>query len=1033
MRLTISLLILQSLCFSLQAQQPATVKEYTKSFTTYPFSDPNPIPLSNAVYPYFRYDGFTDKPVNKEWKVVELQNDYISVMILPEIGGKIWAATERKTNKPFIYYNHSVKFRDVAMRGPWTSGGLEANYGIIGHTPNCATPVDYIIKENEDGSVSCIIGVLDLLTRSNWRVEINLPKDKAYFSTRSFWYNSTAQPQPYYHWMNLGLKAKGNLEFVFPGTHYIGHNGEHAEWPVNKDNSKQLNFYEQNDFGGYKSYHVTGKLADFWGAYYHQDQNGMVRFGNYDDKLGRKIWIWGLSRQGMIWEKMLTDTDGQYVELQSGRLFNQNSPRSSYTPFKQVNFAPYATDTWTEYWYPIANTRGISAANRYGALNTIYEKGWLKIYFSAVQSINDSIVVNAGDQKIYGKKISLAPLQTFSDSIQITLNPATLQVSLGGSKLQYQSNPDYLRLNRPVEPLQTFDWKSAQGLYTEAQQLFDQKNYQVAATKLQASLQIQPGFLPALLLKAVMLYRDMQYEEALQQILLCLQVDTHDGAVNYYYGLINAKLGRTTDAIDGFSAATLSQEYKTAAYTELARQQMLQKNYSNALDYTAKAIVYNQYNIDAHMMRAMAFRKNNQSTEAAEALKTIIKYDPLNHFARYETSLLQPTDANKKAFTTLIRNELPQESYAELAIWYYNNGAKNECVDVFTLCPPSAEAAYWLAYLHNTPVDCRKINPFLAFPFRQETGTVLQALLTKQNDWLLKYQLALLYRDKNRLGECKELLISCANQPDFPAFYAARAEVFKDDETQSLQDLQKAVSLDNKEWRFQKLLAEYYLSHQQADKALAITSAFYKANPEHYIMGMLYAKCLMQNEQFTQADVVLSKLNIIPFEGATDGRLLYREAKLMQAIAAIKNKKNAAAAKFISQSRLWPESLGVGKPYDADIDTRLEDWMEYLSLKDKNSSTAKNLLKKITGFEPKVDNTVPNFIASNALISAWAIEKVDSKTAAEQWLNEQLKSFPEFESILAWCLNSFSKNGTADTGKIQSDGNTRILQAIEKL
>ena len=102
-------------------------------------------------------------PQQKDWKVVELENDYIKLTILPEIGGKIWSATEKKTNKEFLYYNHVVKFRDVAMRGPWTSGGIEANYGIIGHTPNCATPVDYITLNKEDGSVSCIIGVLDLL------------------------------------------------------------------------------------------------------------------------------------------------------------------------------------------------------------------------------------------------------------------------------------------------------------------------------------------------------------------------------------------------------------------------------------------------------------------------------------------------------------------------------------------------------------------------------------------------------------------------------------------------------------------------------------------------------------------------------------------------------------------------------------------------------------------------------------------------------------------------------------------------------
>src|SRR5882672_5274564 len=135
------------------AQSSTSVKEYTKTFTTYPFSDPNPIPNPSVrFYPYFRYDGFTTRAQQKDWKVVELENDYIKVTILPEIGGKVWSATEKKTGKDFLYHNHVIKFRDVAMRGPWTSGGIEPNYGIFGHTPNCATAVDYITIKKNDGS-----------------------------------------------------------------------------------------------------------------------------------------------------------------------------------------------------------------------------------------------------------------------------------------------------------------------------------------------------------------------------------------------------------------------------------------------------------------------------------------------------------------------------------------------------------------------------------------------------------------------------------------------------------------------------------------------------------------------------------------------------------------------------------------------------------------------------------------------------------------------------------------------------------------
>src|SRR5687768_12892701 len=241
-----------------RSQKDATIKEFNKVFPTYPFSDPNPIPLVEKIYPYYRYDGFTDKPVQKEWKVVELENDYIKVTILPEVGGKIWSAIEKGTGKSFVYDNHTVKFRDVAMRGPWTSGGIEANYGIVGHTPNCATPVDYVTMTKKDGSVSCVIGVLDLLTRTSWRIDINLGKDKAYFTTSSSWFNSSPFEQPYYTWMNTGIKSAGNLEFIFPGTRYIGHAGEYSDWPIDK-NGRNISYYEQNNFGSYKSYHVFGK------------------------------------------------------------------------------------------------------------------------------------------------------------------------------------------------------------------------------------------------------------------------------------------------------------------------------------------------------------------------------------------------------------------------------------------------------------------------------------------------------------------------------------------------------------------------------------------------------------------------------------------------------------------------------------------------------------------------------------------------------------------------------------------------------
>ncbi|MFN8580225.1 MAG: DUF5107 domain-containing protein [Gemmatimonadaceae bacterium] len=408
----------------------ATVREYARTFPTYPFGDPNPVPVVGRIYPYFRFDGFSLHSEPRQWKVVELENDYLRVLILPEIGGKIWTAIDKRSGRPFIYFNQVVKFRDVAMRGPWTSGGIEANYGIIGHTPNVATPVEYLTRTNPDGSVSCIVGALDLLTRTPWRLDIRLAPQEAAFSTTSFWYNASAIEQPYYTWMNVGIPVKGNLQYVYPGTSYLGHNGEHGSWPITAE-GRDISWYEHNDFGGYKSYHVFGKATDFFGAYWHDADFGMVRYAPRDEKAGKKIWIWGLSRQGMIWESLLTDADGQYSEVQSGRLFNQSAEQSTFTPFKHRGFAPHVVDRWTEYWYPVAGTGGFVTASRAGALNVSATANQLVLTFSPVMPIADTLRVFAGARLLHARPWHAAPSSSLSipwsiagitrDSIRIEL------------------------------------------------------------------------------------------------------------------------------------------------------------------------------------------------------------------------------------------------------------------------------------------------------------------------------------------------------------------------------------------------------------------------------------------------------------------------------------------------------------------------------------------------------------------------------------------------------------------------------------
>lgn len=1023
--------------YPLAQNRAATIREYKKVFVTYPYSDPNPIPVVGKIYPYFRYDMYTDKPVNKEWTVVELENDYIRVMILPEVGGKIWAAIEKSTGKPFIYYNQVVKFRDIAMRGPWTSGGIEANYGIIGHTPNCATPVDYLTRKNEDGSVSCFIGVLDLLTRTPWRLEINLPADKAYFTTSSFWHNATPVEQPYYTWMNAGIKAAGNLQFIYPGAHYLGHDGEYASWPINKENGRDISFYERNNFGGYKSYHVFGKYTEFFGGYWHDEDFGMARYSSHDDKAGKKIWVWGLSRQGMIWEKLLTDGDGQYVEVQSGRLFNQAADRSAFTPFKHRGFAPYSTDTWTEYWFPVKSTKGFVKANQYGALNVKPENGEVRIYFSPVQSVNDKLEVLDGEKVIYSKLLSLKPLETFSDSVKAEVNLKRLNVRLGGNKLEYSADPEADVLSRPIETPKDFDWNSVYGLYLQGKENLRQRYYRAAKEKLEACLRKDPNFMPALADLAMLEYRNLNFTKAVEYAKKALSVDTYDPAANYYYGLASLQLDKIADAKDGFGIATMSVEYRSAAYTELAKIHLREKRFDRSVDYANKALDFNRYNLDAHQTLAVIHRLQNRREKAVEELNRILAFDPLNHFARFEKSLWEKTEEGRRAFVSMIRNEMPHETFLELAVWYYDAGQLKESEEVLRLAPQNPEVTYWLAFLKHKQQDANysaliqkadSLSPHLIFPFRSETADVLRWVMGHSDGWQPKYYLALIYWGRDDEQKAWDLLKACGSAPDYAPFYAARAalawkvNVGGDPLADPLADWMKAAQIDPKQWRYGKFLAEYYSEGRigQFDKAMQTAKAYYEQSPENYQLGALYAKTLLLGKQYKQCDDLLASINILPYEGATEGIRIYKEARLMLALERMKANDYASALRFVTSAKQWPENLGAGKPYQEDVDERLADWLEAVCF-DKlgKQDESRAALNRIVSFRSRREDV-------NTLITALALQKLGKQTEAERLLNDW--AVKKSDNPLAdWLLRVFRKMPVGEI--VVDDLNLRVIKA----
>jgi len=918
--------------------QQATVKEESVTFKTYPFSDPDPMPLIGPIYPYFRFNGYSFEGRPQDWKMVRLENPFVKVLVAPEIGGKIWGALEKSTGREFIYWNPVVKFREIAMRGPWTSGGIELNFGTIGHAPTTANPVDYAVLENADGSVSCVVGAIDLPSRTVWRVNVRLPKDAACFETECFWYNPTSLHDSLYNWLTSAQDAGDDLRFFYPGTHHIGHGGDAHPWPVVEE-GRDVSYYRNNNFGSSKSYHILGELGEYFGGYFEKSGFGFGHWAAYDEKPGRKLWLWSLARDGGIWEDLLTDPPKkQYVEPQTGLLYNQAGSDSSLTPFKHLHFAPQSVMHWKEIWFPVKDIGGLVAVSPFAALNVERSGGTIKVGLCPLRPIDDDLVVTMGGEPVMSKRLALKPMETFIQTIETGGTTGDIGLTLGRDKLKWTSrDKEVNKLSRPVIAPPDFDWTSAEGLYVVGEELARQRSFDEALDKFRACLAKEPGHVRALTRLAEILFRRTEDLEALDTARKALAIDAYDPGANFIYGTINRELGLAADAKDGFSWAARSLEFRSASYEQLAELNIMEDNWARTADYARRSLDYNALNLNARQIQALLLRLDKDGKAANAGLDEILKIDPLSHFSRFERYLLDPTDSHQKAFTSLVRGELPHETYLELTCFYFNLGLMDEAAQVLGLAPSHPLVHYWQAYMtrDKDEVESRRLfqeaeaaPPQFVFPHRREDIPVLRWAAEKASGWKTSYYLGLLLWSFGKTEEAETIFRKLAEVPDWAPFYLIRARLLENegDSKKTLTDIQRAIGLDKGDWRARRAQTGFYEKQGDFERALQSARDVYKRNTARPALAMDYAKALLWTGRYAECLRVLERTVILPYEGAWEGRDLYRQAYLLSAALSFKNKKYKAVAASVEKARLWPENLGVGKPFD--VDERLENFIQ---------------------------------------------------------------------------------------------------------
>ncbi|MDH5603771.1 MAG: DUF5107 domain-containing protein, partial [Cyclobacteriaceae bacterium] len=647
--------------------QNATYRVSDEMYNTYPYGGPNPIPVLTTnpkIYPYHKFDEYSQKSTQQKWKTVTLENQYVKVVILPDVGGKVWAGIEKSTGGEFLYANDAIKFRNIAMRGPWTSGGIEFNFGIVGHSPSTASPVDYTVRENADGSVSCVVGNFDLPSRSTWQVTITLQKDKAYFETSTIWYNNTPLNQSYYNWMTAAAAATEDLEFVFPGDQYLTHPGDSKPWPVDSE-GRELNYYKNNAFESSKSYHVVGSDEEYFGGYYHDSKFGFGHWSPYDEMPGAKLWVWSLARDGGIWEDLLTDKKGQYIEFQAGRLFDQYSPGPQDNPIRNVPHAAYSADRWQEIWFPYKEIGGMVDASPVGVLNVERDGSDIYVGICALQYIKDTLRIFDEKGNIRTKRIELNPMDVYKLNIEY-LTPDGFNVILGDKKLSYSSSEPFKKVSKPftVKPFELAT--EAEKTYTNAMDAMAFREYAVAETLFNKLVGEEQLRMDAYLGLAELKYRKGMYKEGLELANKVMGMNIYHPRANFLAGLGFQAQGDYINAMEAYGWAARSPEFKSAAYTQMAIVALAKNDPDNAMRLASYALDYDRYNIKALNTLAVSYRVKGMRVKHIETVESILNIVPLNHFARYEKGFYEEKKY-MEGFLPGINNEFPHESLMEIA------------------------------------------------------------------------------------------------------------------------------------------------------------------------------------------------------------------------------------------------------------------------------------------------------------------------------------------------------------------------------
>lgn len=889
---------------------------------------------SGVVYPYPVIEKICDEKVDKSYNAVFIENQYIKVMILPELGGRIQMAYDKIKNRHFIYYNQVVKPALVGLTGPWISGGIEFNWPQH-HRPSTFTPVDFTIVNNEDGSATVWVNEQERMFHQKGAAGFTLRPGKAVIEIEGRVQNPTPVPQTFLWWANPAVGVNDDYQSVFPpDVNAVFDHGKRdvSTFPIATGTYYKVDYSEGVDISNYKnipvptSYMAIASEYNFVGGYENDTQGGLLHVANHHVSPGKKQWTWGHGDFGQAWDRNLTDQDGPYIELMTG-MFTDNQPDFTW-------LQPYETKTFTQYFMPYRDLGLIKNASEDILMS------WNGRQFQVLATMKMCGVrieiLNKGEV-VMSWTVDLCPTEVFSrdlpndgdqdSAVFIYNDKGDVILSWVGAQDVDRPVPDAAKPALLPEEIDSCEQLFLTGLHLEQYRhaTYNPEDYYREAIKRDSSDIRNNNALGLLLMRRGQFERAEKYFKKAIQTQLQRNPNPYDGEPHYNFGLCLKFKGENEAAYKALYKSCWNSAWQDAAYYALAQISSINRRWSEALSEVNKSLSRNWYNDRARALKAAILNRMGKVEQAKTIIDESIEYDKFNFGCRLISYMIG--DQNREEMLEIMRAD--DHNYREIALDMMGAGLWDEALVVLTLsAAPSPMNYYYQAYATfkqggdpaSLLLKANSASAYCCFPNRLEDVNILYwAMQQNPADGKAPYYLGNLLYDKRQYAEAIVLWErSVAIDGSFPTAWRNLSLAYynkQGDASRAYDALVRAFELDKTDARIlmelDQLRKRLLVSHKERFDELSKYTAVVTSRDDLYLEFITLHNNL---SMFEKALEMVSTRQFHPWEGG-EGKVpaQYQFALLSLAQKAIKEGQFGCAIELLEKCYYYPHNFGEGK------------------------------------------------------------------------------------------------------------------------